>query len=218
MVSDAHPRRLIGAAIDVTPEYMLAEARALMLREMNYRVKNLFAIVGGMLSAGARVHDDVRSYSNDMRDRIAALGRAHSLAAPTGVQQSIELRTLLATTLAPYDEEGAISIDGPDILIDRAHLSPLALILHEWATNAAKYGVLGLRRGRLDIQWRQEGNCILLEWQEIGGEALQVGNGNGFGTVLVSTSVRQLRAELERNVSGNSFTLRLKLPVDGGRI
>lgn len=218
LVADSHPRRLIGAAIDVTPEYMLSEARALMLREMNHRVKNLFAIVGGMLSAGARVHDDVRSYSHDMRDRIAALGRAHSLAAPNTEQQSIELRALISTTLAPYEDQGSITLDGPDVLIDRSHLSPLALILHEWATNAAKYGVFGDRPGTLEVAWRIENDRLVLEWNELSENPVDIGNGNGFGTVLVSTSVRQLKADLERDVSGISFTLRLRLPVEGGMI
>ncbi len=57
--------------IDVSPNYALAETRELMLREMNHRVKNLFAIIGGMISAGSRTHRDIGVFATDMRDRIS---------------------------------------------------------------------------------------------------------------------------------------------------
>jgi two-component system CheB/CheR fusion protein len=61
VVRGSVPTRLIGATIDVTPELSLAENRAMMLRELNHRVKNLFAIVSGIMSVAARTHDDVRA-------------------------------------------------------------------------------------------------------------------------------------------------------------
>ncbi|MCB8835038.1 sensor histidine kinase, partial [Escherichia coli] len=139
LVADSRPARLVGVSIDVTPEYAVAETRELMLREMNHRVKNLFAIVGGMVTAASRSHDDVRTFANDLRERIAALGRAHSLASPTGEQQAISLAGLVDATLAPYRDHAGIEMTGPNVLVSRDCLSPLALMLHEWATNSVKY-------------------------------------------------------------------------------
>ncbi|PZQ50302.1 MAG: chemotaxis protein [Novosphingobium pentaromativorans] len=209
----SRPRRLVGATIDMTAEYAVAETRGLMLREMNHRVKNLFAVVSGMIAAAGRSHHDVRTYGQDLRERIAALGRAHSLAAPSGCQeQTISLRTLIETTTAAYAGRSEILVEGPDIGIDRSCLSSLALILHEWTTNAAKYGVLGPRAGTLEVKWTLAANGIELIWDEVGADTLEVAEGSGFGTLLVATSVRQLGASLSRDVHDGRFRLRLRLP------
>ncbi|MBH0112586.1 PAS domain-containing protein [Novosphingobium sp. YJ-S2-02] len=204
--------RLVGAVIDMTAEYTLAETRALMLREMNHRVKNLFAVVSGMISAAGRSHDDVRTYSEDLRERIAALGRAHSLAAPTGDQQSISLAELVETTIAPYRDQGTITLEGPEIEIERNCLSSLALILHEWTTNAAKYGALRDGSGTLTISWTRNAEGLALDWSESGGDLSDIKQGTGFGTLLVTTSVRQLKAELTRSTEDGRYRLELQLP------
>ncbi|PNU02223.1 CheR family methyltransferase [Novosphingobium guangzhouense] len=209
----SRPRRLVGATIDLTAEYAVAETRGLMLREMNHRVKNLFAVVSGMIAVAGRSHDNVRSYGEDLRERIAALGRAHSLASPSGDdQQAFSLRTLLQTTTAAYNGQSRIEIEGPDVDIDRNCLSPLALILHEWTTNAAKYGVLGPRAGTLRIIWTLVPDGIELLWDEDGEDTINAVEGSGFGTLLVTTSARQLGADISHETRDGLFTLRLRLP------
>lgn len=212
MIVDDGPRRLVGVSIDITPEYRLAETRELMLREMNHRVKNLFAIVGGMISAGARSHEDVRGFAADLRERIAALGRAHSLASPTGEMQAIDLGELVDATIAPYRDHAAISIDGPKARIERACLSPLALMLHEWATNSVKYGALGAPGGMLAVSWARDGDGLDLVWREESGREVRIAQGTGFGTILVDTSSRQLGAQVTRVVEGDTFLIRIHLP------
>lgn len=212
MIVDDGPRRLVGVSIDITPEYRLAETRELMLREMNHRVKNLFAIVGGMISAGARSHEDVRGFATDLRERIAALGRAHSLASPTGEMQAIDLAELVDATVAPYRDHAAIRIDGPKARIERACLSPLALMLHEWATNSVKYGALGVPGGVLTVSWAPDGDGLDLVWREESGREVTIAQGTGFGTILVDTSSRQLGARVTRAVEGDAFLIRIHLP------
>lgn len=213
LIAGSQPRRMVGATIDVTAEYTLAETRGLMLREMNHRVKNLFAVVGGMIAAASRSHVDVRSYSEDLRERIAALGRAHSLASPSGEEhQTISLRALIETSVAAHAGQSSIEITGSELAVDRTCLSPLALILHEWTTNSAKYGVLGPRQGTLRVDWAFSGDEIDLSWKEDGADAVDIAEGSGFGTLLVATSVRQLGANLSREIADGRFTLRLQLP------
>ena len=213
MVTDTGPRRLVGVSIDVTPEYALAETRELMLREMNHRVKNLFAIISGMISAGARSHDEVGRFANDMRERIAALGRAHSLAAPAGALQSIDLAELVEATLAPYRDHAAVRIDGPSVKIHRTCLSPLALMLHEWATNSVKYGALGPASGELDVAWQRVSDGVRLDWRETGDRPVSVESGTGFGTILVQTSSRQLGVSVTRVAEDRTFAIQIHLPA-----
>ncbi|MEZ0495545.1 CheR family methyltransferase [Sphingomonas sp. IW22] len=209
---EPEPPRLIGVSIDVTSEFAVAETRGIMLREMNHRVKNLFAIIAGLLTAGARSHTDVRSFTHDLRERIAGLGRAHSLASPPGFQESIDLQDLIAETLAPYQNQMKIELDGPNVEIDRSCLSPLALMTHEWATNSMKYGALGSENGTLHVHWSFAEDGINLRWVEKGVGTVSTGGAPGFGTLLVDTSSRQLRARVERIVEPDSFTLDVHLP------
>ncbi|WP_343527096.1 chemotaxis protein CheB [Sphingomonas sp.] len=211
-VTDLPPHRMVGVSIDVTAEYAIAETRELMLREMNHRVKNLFAIISGIVSAAARSHDDVVEMADDVRERIATLGRAHSLASPTGEQQAIDLAALVEATVAPYQGQSKIEIDGPHLLIDHRCLSPLALILHEWATNSVKYGALSHRLGVLSIRWTRQDGRLRLAWSETGGQSTGETVSNGFGTLLVQTSSRQLGAALERKSVDGRFMLDLDLP------
>lgn len=206
-------RRLVGVSIDVTPEYSLAEARELMLREMNHRVKNLFAIVAGMISVGARTHSNVREFAVDMRERIAALGNAHSLASPTGDVQSIDLAELVETALAPYRDHADVTVDGPKVSISRDCLSPLALILHEWATNALKYGALGDDGGSLRVAWKDDKNGLRLLWTERSTKDVVISDGTGFGTILVQTSAKQLGATVVRETRDGTFVIEVGLPA-----
>ena len=214
-IAGSAPQRLVGVSIDVTPEYALAETRELMLREMNHRVKNLFAVIAGMTTIAARSHDDVRSFADDLRHRIAALGSAHSLASPAGRPHAVGLDDIVATTLAPYRDHARIEIDGPVVALDRSCLSPLALILHEWATNSMKYGALGSGGERnLQVRWQVGDDGIVLTWTEDAGAMRDREPGKrGFGSVLVETSVRQLRGALNSADTDGQFRLDVHLPA-----
>lgn len=120
---------------------------------------------------------------------------------------------LLEATLAPYADRTRISMSGPALDIDRDCLSPIALILHEWATNAAKYGALRDGGGALSISWRLADGQVQLDWVELGNEPIELGEGTGFGTILVTTSVRQLNAEMTRKADGVEYHIRINMPA-----
>lgn len=205
-------KRVVGVCIDVSPEYALAETRDLMLREMNHRVKNLFAIIGGMISAGSRTHKDIGVFASDMRDRISALGRAHSLADPTGGQGATDLAGLINATLRPYRDHVPTSIDGPLVSIDWRHVSSLAMILHEWATNSVKYGALGSNEGSLTVTWERVPDGLVISWTERAPLKAEPRPGRGFGSLLVEMSLRQLEASVERDHDTSGLRLTLNLP------
>ncbi|MFK3888621.1 CheR family methyltransferase [Sphingomonas sp. NPDC079357] len=222
VIAGSNPPRLVGVSIDVSPEYTLAETRELMLREMNHRVKNLFAVIAGMVTVAARNHDEVRPFATDLRRRIAALGSAHSLASPAGQPQAIGLDELVDATLAPYRDHSHITIEGPKIALNRRCLSSMALILHEWATNSVKYGALCAesRDGERDagtgltVRWQVNDDGLELAWDEIGESDQNLdAPPRGFGSLLVDTSVRQLLGHVRSEAAGRSFRLRMKLPV-----
>ncbi|MEE7475128.1 chemotaxis protein [Methylobacterium hispanicum] len=206
------PARIVGVSIDVSPEHALTETRDLMLREMNHRVKNLFAIIGGMITAGARAQRDVPTFARDMRDRIAALGRAHSLADHTTDQGMSDLTSLVAATLQPYRDHIPTVIEGPPVAIDWRYVSSLAMILHECATNSVKYGALGAEDGRLDVTWEHRASGLTLHWTERMTRRTAVNAGRGFGSSLIEMSLQQLQATVERNLDESGYQLFLVIP------
>ncbi|GGB30068.1 chemotaxis protein CheR [Sphingomonas metalli] len=214
VVAGSVPPRLVGVSIDVTPEYALAETRDLMLREMNHRVKNLFAVISGIITIAARSHTDVRRFADDVRNRIAALGRAHSLASPAGQPQAIGLAEIVEATIDPYRDHARIQIAGPNVALDRSCLSPLALMLHEWATNSVKYGALGSEGAcKLSVSWHVTDQGLEIAWdEERTAVSAEPSAKQGFGSVLVDTSVRQMRGSVSRQVDDRLFRLAVTLP------
>ncbi|MAQ38905.1 MAG: chemotaxis protein CheB [Thioclava sp.] len=199
MMGEGKEHRLLGLSVDITADEEAAQMRELMLREMNHRVKNLFSIVSGMLRIAGRSAASPRELVEDVGQRINALARSHDLARTRTSGAAIPLREVIETTLAPYDDPSKFLIDGPDVDVPTHHLTALALIFHEWSTNAAKYGVLGPREGDLEITWSMENDdTVILSWNERYREALQLDtNKQGFGSTLVDISASQISARVD---------------------
>ncbi|WP_038148266.1 chemotaxis protein CheB [Thioclava atlantica] len=191
---------LLGLNVDITSEQEAAKMRELLLREMNHRVKNLFSVVSGMLRISGRSAETPRELVDDVSGRINALARSHDLARTRQIDATIPMGELLETTLAPYGEKTKnFRLEGPEVTVSTSELTALALIFHEWSTNAAKYGVLGPIAGELDICWGMDaGGAITVEWREVYDEPLEtVPETAGFGSTLVNISAQQIGAKVE---------------------
>ncbi|MDB6454914.1 CheR family methyltransferase [Falsirhodobacter sp. 20TX0035] len=208
------PVRLVGVSVDITAEYSLAETRQMMVREMNHRVKNLFAIIGSMIMGQSKSQTDVRDFALSVRERISALGRTHSLATSDGAGEAIDFAAIVRTTIAPYKDHATIRVEGPTLLVRPGCLSPLSMTLHEWATNAAKYGALRKSTGQLDVTWARSDDGVELLWRESFDTAETSPGKAGFGTRLVEMSVRQLGGHLEQVVTESRVERTCTLPGD----
>ena len=216
LVPDSRPRRIVGVTYDITPEARLADQREYMIREMNHRVKNLFAIISGLLTTAARTAGSPTELAENVRSRILALGRAHGLTQESDRSDIIDLEALIRGTLEPYEDVTKIRLSGKPATVHSTQLTPLALILHEWATNAYKYGVLGPKDGTLTIAWEvpeEARGMIDIVWTEgFFQENTEPESGEvGFGSRLVAFSVAQLEAttETHRDTSERRITLRM---------
>jgi len=208
------PAKMVGVNFDMSSEAEAAAMRELMLREMNHRVKNLFSIIGGMIGLAARDAEDVTDLAMSMRQRIEALGRAHSLTNDIERHARSDLKGLLEALLEPYADHGGISIDGPEHPLQTHCLSSLALLFHEWATNAAKYGALSSPGGTLSITWTEQADGMTrLAWvEQVDQSRVVAGSGSGFGTKLAAATAQQLDATFEREHDGTSYRITLMLP------
>jgi PAS domain S-box-containing protein len=201
--ADGTRQQLIGVAQDITERKIAQEQQGLLVRELNHRIKNLFAITGGMITLSARSATTPREYASNIRGRLNALAVAHDLLLPSfsaGTPASpTSLEMLLRKILSPYVEapsdgsDARLILSGPLVSLSARAVTTFALILHELATNAAKYGALSVEEGSLRVTWECVDNVLMLKWEESGGPALSgPPKSEGFGTVISNHSVREL--------------------------
>lgn len=217
--------RLVGAATiarDMS-ERRQAEARQkLLIREMDHRIKNLFTMVSGLVSVSARSADDPKQLATSLRHRLAALAEAHSLTLPQadGAPASISLHGLLRRVLAAYDHsEGAaktsLSVSGDDIALNPGAVTALALLVYELATNAVKYGALGVIGGRVTIRTDRDGERLTFAWTETGGPPTAPPSHEGFGSVLTRATIEhQLGGVFDRKWGAGGLEVTMTLPLD----
>jgi PAS domain S-box-containing protein len=215
---------IVGAskiARDITERKRAEERQRLLLKEMNHRVKNLFAVSSGVVALSARSAKSIEALSSDVRERLAALARAHALTLteasdePARGKQATTLHALIATILSPYassaDPAERFTIRGDDLPLGGASVTSFALLLHEFATNAAKYGALSSPAGRIAIECRDGGEQFVLVWTERGGPRIEAAaDGEGFGSLLARATVKgQLGGEIAREWQPEGLTIRL---------
>ncbi|MFE1598764.1 PAS domain-containing protein [Methylobacterium sp. ID0610] len=217
--ADGRAARLIGAHRDITQRRAGEEARELLTRELSHRIKNIFAVVGGLAAVTARGNAAAQDYAEGFLKRLQALARAHDYVRPHGpVAESQTVQGLLRTLLAPYADQGRerIAIAGDDAEIGEQAATALALIVHEQATNAVKYGALSATGGRVEIHSRREGAALSLLWRERGGPTVPgQPQRRGFGSLMVARStVGQLGGTIQHDWASEGLTMRITMPIE----
>lgn len=158
-------------------------------QELNHRVKNILAVIQSLLAQQPTRGDGVEAYAAALRGRVKALAYAHDQVVRDG--KGGRLADLLAAELDPYRMQDAeISVDGPAVMLDGRAFSVMALVVHEMATNAAKYGALSRPEGRLAVSWALDdaGACHIL-WRESGLSGVKAPTSRGFGSSLVERAL-----------------------------
>jgi len=194
--------RWFGTATDIDTVHRISESRDLLSRELSHRIKNIFAVVAGLISLSARKRPEHKDFADEMTGTIRALGRAHDYVRPTGADHRNSLLGLLADLFSPYVSSGEprVIVVGDDAPIAARAATPLALVFHELATNSAKYGALSSEDGVVDLTIDDQGDTLLLRWNERGGPPSSGEERiDGFGSRLVEMSVTgQLGGKWER--------------------
>ncbi|RZI71327.1 MAG: PAS domain S-box protein [Pseudomonas sp.] len=201
--------RLVAVSRDVTERRKAEEQQALLIREVDHRAKNALAVALSLVRLAPR--DDANKFAAGVEGRIAAMARAHSLLAK-GRWHGADLRTLAEGELAAHT--GRVTFAGPPARLAADAAQPIAMLLHELATNAAKYGALALPEGRLDLSWDFGGaeGALRLRWTERGGPSLEgAPTRRGFGSRLLSSlAERQLGGKLDFDWSPTGLRLSLE--------
>ena len=212
--------RWFGTCTDIHDSKLLREQREVVAHELSHRIKNIFAVIGGLISISTRHRPEFRDAADDLRERIVALGRAHDFVRPPtdelyAPERQNSLHGLLVELLSPYQNDAhvRIRVSGDNVEIDDRSATPLALLIHELATNASKYGALSTAVGTVDIVTQREGDTVRIIWDEADGPGITPPSHEGFGSRLVELSVvRQLGGSIERDWRESGLRAEIVVP------
>ena len=219
---DGRLTHFYGSQWDITE---IVEERAriatgdLVLQEMQHRLGNLFAVLGGLIRISARETDDVATFSRRIEGRIGALGQAH--AASIGKSGPADLHTLVNAVLAPYrnDRADRIRIEGAAARLTPGLVTPMGLVLHELATNALKYGALSEADGKVAVDWVIGKGRLTMTWEETGGPSPKPGRapghdgGGGLGGPMIGTVLETVGARFLADWRETGLVGTLVLPL-----
>jgi PAS domain S-box-containing protein len=190
--------KIVGAskiARDITEQKRNQEQIATLAREAEHRSKNLLANVQATVNLSQS--DTSEGLKRAIEGRIQALANVHSLFVDSR-WIGAELSAVATQELAPYSEKNKtrVRIEGPQVLLEPNAAQSIAVILHELATNAAKYGALSSANGQVDLKWSHEADRRLhLRWTETGGPAVQEPTRKGFGRRVTEQMIAQLKGK-----------------------
>jgi two-component sensor histidine kinase len=220
--ADIEHRVMFGVFLDVTGRKQAEEGHELLAGEMSHRVKNLLAIATALTAITSRNSNSATEMARELTLRLTSLGRAHDLVRPIPGQEgkAALLGDLLTILLAPYDDMGAFSgrirVSVPRMGVGDAAATTLALVLHELATNSLKYGALSVPAGTLDVSSSPPGNEAVIVWTERGGPPVKAPTGaGGFGTKLITRSLRQIGGSLERAWQPEGVVVTMRIDREG---
>jgi two-component sensor histidine kinase len=165
----------------------------LVIREQTHRAKNTFTILSALAQQSAKGATNVEEFRDRLTERVRALSSAYNLMSATHADAPVELERLVSLALAPFTEsfgQRLRIVGGPAIAIAPSAAIPLALCLHELATNAVKYGALSSPVGEVACEWTQaDGGLCLLHWTESGGPVVDKPHNAGFGTRMIGAAL-----------------------------
>ncbi len=213
--ADGAPGKVIGVVLDVTERKEAEERQALLMREVDHRAKNALTVV----QAAVRLTraPDLDSYRLAIEGRVSALARAQTLLAGDR-WLGADLRALVEGELATFVGDGQRAVlNGPRVALPAQAAQPLAMAVHELATNAVKYGALSMPSGRVGISWKVDGGAkpvLRLRWVEREGPLVAAPTRRGFGSrVLEGTIQGQLGGALSLKWEATGLVCELELPL-----
>jgi len=206
-----------GSITDISERVRSEDRQALMMRELDHRVKNNLATVLSLTeqsAANAASADELREALSGRIHAIANLHRALAQKQWTGM----ELAEVFAVTAAPYN--GGEGIDrvrcaGPPCPVPPDKCSALCMVIHELSTNAVKYGSLSQPGGVVDVSWSVENGVVTIDWLESGGPAVAEPARTGYGTRLISGLIRhELGGSVDVDYATRGVHYRISIPVE----
>ncbi|MBW8814853.1 MAG: PAS domain S-box protein [Caulobacterales bacterium] len=186
----------------------------LLINELNHRVKNTLATVQSMAAQTLRGEADPAQAYGKFEARLMGLSEVHEVLTRER-WHGAALREVAERALKPFDAAGAgqIEVAGPDVWLQPGAALTMALVFHELATNAVKYGALSVASGRVTLSWAliEEGGLLILDWTERGGPPVKRPTRRGFGSRLIERGFQaELRGSAAMRYEPTGFSCRMQ--------
>jgi PAS domain S-box-containing protein len=211
------PHRVVGVSIDITERKRVEEQQRTLLAELDHRVKNVLATVSAIAAHTKNASSSMDSFVAALDRRIHSMASTHELLSSSR-WEGVSLRALLQRELAPYASNNNTCIEGPEVVLSAEAAQTTASVFHELTTNAAKYGALSRREGRVSVRWRRTPNGrvpgqLAIEWLETGGPPVDVPRNSGYGSSVITELVPyELGGKARLVFSPEGIRCRLEIP------
>lgn len=214
--ANGRPLVMMGVNIDITEARQAADHTRHLLRELNHRVKNTLAMTQSLARQTLRQNPDPQEFIDAFSGRLRTLADAHALLADRD-WAGIGLVELVETQVGPYatGHRDRLAIKGDDVQLPPDHALGLGIVLHELASNAARYGALSSKKGKLSITWEISNGTVHLHWTEAGGPVVGKPAETGFGSRLIVRSLDKiLGSSVKLEFPRTGVEARIVLPLN----
>ena len=210
--------RLTGIYIDVTERRKAEDHKSLLVAELDHRVKNVLACVAAIAQCSRECSGSAEEFLDMLNRRINSLANTHALLSRSR-WQGVSLGELVRSELAFCAKDMSAHIEGPELVLAAEATQPVAMVLHELATNAAKYGALSNGHGRVLARWRLSsrgltGGTLVIEWKETGGPAVVAPAASGYGTSVIRDLIPyELGGAVDYDFAPDGVCCKLEIPA-----
>ena len=214
-----HPHRVVGVNIDIAERKRVEERQRTLLAELDHRVKNALSTVSAVVSHTRQGSRSIADFVRALDGRIRSMASTHELLSYYG-WEGVSLMELVRRELAPYAARNNTMVNGPGVLLRPEAGQAMAMVLHELATNAKKYGALSTENGRVSIGWHRRLNGhprshLVFEWQEIGGPPVLALGKSSYGTSTIRDLIPyEFGGTADLVLAPEGVRCRLELPSD----
>jgi PAS domain S-box-containing protein len=213
--------KIVGAskiARDITRRKRAERHEKMLKAELDHRVMNSLAHVALLATSCRRDTGSIDEFARSLDGRIHSMAAAHRLLSQ-GEGHGVGLAALVHNQLAPYAAEANITLRGTELMLTPVAIQAMGMVLHELATNAAKYGALSVPTGKVFVSWerRQDGSGaanLMLVWREFGGPRIDAQFKSGYGTRLIRELVPyELGGRVDLEFAPEGVTCRIEFPL-----
>jgi two-component system CheB/CheR fusion protein len=218
VLESTNGRRLaLEGTRDITERKQWEQRQNLLMQELTHRVKNTLAVVQAIARQSLRNSPSSEDFVERFEGRLMALASTHNLLVQSD-WQGADLAALVRSQLEPYASNDAdrLRMDGKSLLLAADLATPFGLVLHELATNAAKYGSLSSPSGTVNVSWslhsQDDHRLLNLVWYEKNGPPAAKSKRTGFGSALIERGIPNATVRREFRPEGLVCTIQLVLP------
>ena len=186
------------------------EYRKLLVEELQHRLKNKTSTIHAVLH---QVLQDQPQVWGRIDHRLRALSATDDLIARLD-GSGCDIKDMLRSELGPYGHV-RFNLNGDSLFLPAKLAVSLALIFHELATNAGKYGAFSSARGLLQVSWTISEDRLNVTWDETEGPVIEKVGPGGFGTKLLQSALRAFdgKTEITFLKSGVHCTMQCRIPA-----